>query len=161
MLILGKCLHFWGSHFTRWASLLLVRATHLVTLSQVIKTALGEQKPPNLPRQKYSDASFQTVGIRRQVWLTRLRCFPCDGIFLRLANSTQWRKVGRGRGRGEGHLRPPGFTSKFPPEYFHLKFLYAMIIAITSPSTCELILLKVHTWNFSLDRWGTQGHHGN
>ena len=107
--------------------LLLVTATHLVTLSQVIKTALGRSRNPLICRLtkifSFSDRGSQTESVTCQIKMPLRRKKHFLSHNLRFANSTEWRKLGRGIGRGEGHLRPPGFHLKVLLESFHLKVL--------------------------------------
>ena len=109
--------------------LLLVTATHLVTLSQVIKTALVRSRNPLICRLtkifSFSDRGSQTESVTCQIKmpLTLWRKKHFLSRNLRFANSTEWRKLGRGIGRGEGHLRPPGFHLKVLLGSFHLKVL--------------------------------------
>ena len=107
--------------------LLLVTATHLVTLSQVIKTALGRSRNPLICRLtkifSFSDRGSQTESVTCQIKMPLRRKKHFLSRNLRFANSTEWRKLGRGIGRGEGHLRPPGFHLKVLLGSFHLKVL--------------------------------------
>ena len=121
--------------------LLLVTATHLVTLSQVIKTALGRSRNPLICRLtkifSFSDRGSQTESVTCQIKMPLRRKKHFLSRNLRFANSTEWRKLGRGIGRGRGTSDPPVFTWKFSLEVSTWKFY-----------------VKVSPWNFSLESWG-------